>query len=487
MDDQLVQFGDLLMTKNPCPERLTALPMAVSELGYKARIVTKSNAGSILRASTYRPKLYNLLYSIKQCHAGVTGEEPFIKVREDGSYRTIFSCDLSKATDTIGHWVFNDFIDILGLPPECLLPEDPFLWTRGTPMGCPLGWSILSLINYYCGINADPTGQFVIKGDDLLAYWNKRNRSKYRELARLFGLVVKNERQGSFVGRDRGFYCERPFAINQDGEIRQLDGYVSLRLLVEDQPASGAKASITDAGLVKAQSLHKLVESVPRQVVFDLQKIVCGHILTLASIFKIDPYVPIIFGGLGLVPKDENDKPVDKYQRIAHWVHNHPSDDTLALVSKAYPKDSIEYNAAHRVQAYLNKVPYVVERKDKLLPCYDTEHIECRFAFHTVYFMLTGRKSCRPRLLSLFHAMKKRARFLSGKMPRRPPFLVNRTYKSMYELEKRIYPSRPYVELAMESLSVSTDGVKLMSITHDQVAALNERLLDDLAVNSVRF
>jgi hypothetical protein len=83
---------------------------------------------------------------------------------------------------------------------------------KGTPMGMPPGWTCLSLVhNAVCEV-VDHHRLYRLKGDDLIAIWDKEEIALYKRLCLHVGLIVNDK---SVLSRSYGTFCE--------GDYRRVD------------------------------------------------------------------------------------------------------------------------------------------------------------------------------------------------------------------------------------------------------------------------
>jgi hypothetical protein len=219
--------------------------VVVTELGYKTRIVTRNDAYRVARAHKVRAALYPSVVCHRGCKESLaatpqTLELPLMKKDIE---RLVFSADLRKATDLMGHeWLYK-VCDKLHLPYDTILEgfeidddEENILVLRGVFMGMPVSWTLLEFTHMLICNEIDPHGAWFIKGDDLIAYWTKYMIEKYQFLIKIVGFEINIPK--SYISKTAGTFCEGYYVVTNTENRRylQLIPTMSLRGLVQQKP-----------------------------------------------------------------------------------------------------------------------------------------------------------------------------------------------------------------------------------------------------------
>jgi hypothetical protein len=411
-------------------------PVLVKELGFKTRVVTKSPAPNVMLAHIDRDKIMYFVEQIPECIEALNeGLLPVpLSVVDDDHY--VYSCDLSRATDTVSHQVLHVMARELGL--SRLIFEhvyDGKPWKRGCPMGMPPSWSILSLTNYYAAVKAAPKSAFRIKGDDLIAYWTLEQIERYKFNITSLGYIVKES--SSYVNPTRGLFCETPYEVRA-GWLTPLEGYFSLKFLSQNQSDEINLFSIADR-------FHNLLdEGVPRSVVCTLQDLFVRKQIRASWSANIDPYVPRLYGGLGLVPRLPNRRPNTRYQRIVKRLVDRPFDNRPELLWSLYPKDSFGWKTGKDLQMMRRNLIYGYDRSTPMYLCTDnfTNALVEPTTLHNVFRF----PSKPPRLGNYFKAVIRLKKDL-GRITKTTAVNYRRSYAEMYDLQDRISPIKDVYDI----------------------------------------
>lgn len=393
--------------------------VAVKELGYKARIVTKSDPAIVALGHEVRHRLWPVLRRWRQCWDSLGDPPGVIPIAEKPRVqrRFVWSADFSSATDTISHRVYAKFCDKFGINPRLVyegMSTGGVLWTRGAPMGLPLSWLCLELVHVAIALHVDSDGQFRIRGDDLIAVWTTTQWSLYCRLTTAIGLVVNLKK--SFKSTTRGIFCEAAYEYHSGmGLVRKP--YTSLRFL--------QRGADTDWFSIGATCRKFLQLGVPKA---RLKRLVLPHLsypLKVYKDLKLDPYLPIEFGGFGLPFKDKQSV------RLIDACHIH---NVVNGVGTSIPRILGDPGlCVQTVLGYAKEVRYVHERTLKACP-----HWERAFSS-----LLRFARECDdlcghiPKRVSLRTQLKKLGRF---RMTEARP-LEGLTYTKVYELLAFLKPS----------------------------------------------
>jgi hypothetical protein len=439
-------------------------PVLIKELGFKTRIVTKSPAGNVMLGHIDRDKLFHYVKQIPECYEALNeGLLPIpLRVVDDDHY--VYSCDLSRATDTVSHEVLWAMARHLGLS-ELVFKHayDGKPWKRGCPMGMPASWSILSLTNYWAAIDAAPKSSFRIKGDDLIGYWTKRQINTYQANIRGLGYIVKTS--SSYVSLSRGLFCENPYEV-RNGYLVPLEGYFSLKFLSQNLPDQINLFALADR-------FHNLVnEGVPRKIVSSLQGLFLKKEIQKSWQARIDPYVPRMFGGLGLVPKDPDKYPSTHYQRIARRLVSKPFDHRMSLVTSSFPKDSLGRKAGEATAHCVRNLIYGFDSETRAFLC--TDRLSAPLLELQTLYHIYRAPSLPPTLGRYFRAVCALKKKLGKKAP---GTVVNYrlTYRRLYELEAGIAPVKSVYDIVRFNHPNKKDRERFLQQMEELKAEVNTR------------
>lgn len=198
------------LRKSPPECRVIAIP----ELGGKVRVATTGPAPLTLAGDALRKLLWPVLSAIPEIdiQAESCRGEGLVAMFDQHDGEILYSADLDRATDLIPHdlaWAaFAGVIEGLGLsaasepaligkallgPLNLTYPDGTKITSKGgIPMGMPLSWFVLSLIQMYWihGRNRDllsRTPAAKVRGDDLLVAWTNRRCDEYEADVVRFG------------------------------------------------------------------------------------------------------------------------------------------------------------------------------------------------------------------------------------------------------------------------------------------------------------
>ncbi|QJT93742.1 RNA-dependent RNA polymerase [Erysiphe necator associated narnavirus 10] len=290
-----------------------AKPIAIAERGGKVRIVTKHDSELVALSATARRALWPFLNSESNRPLSVPlkdstmVEVTFPKGRGHPSYK-VFSADLSAATDYLSHEAISLVANKVGCPLSWISPltldNKPVF--RGTAMGLPASWPVLSIIHYAICSVVDPNKGFYLKGDDLIALWNESQIESYYDLCDSVGFVVNKSK--SVLSDRYGTFCE--FYYQREGSLLRKLPIFSIKSWCESVP-------------VKYDSALQLIDlGVRRSLIHRLNVLFCQRYLRVLRKVSIDPYLPEVIGGFGLLPKQPNRKVSKSYQIAISRVHN---------------------------------------------------------------------------------------------------------------------------------------------------------------------
>lgn len=292
----------------------------VLEYGAKCRVVSMSAGVRVLHSEIYRKPLLRRLARFRPIGIPLKGQEDYLPIRQAKAWRgsdalnmRLFSADLTAATDYLSKEVIVRCAEKLGIPPDTVtggtIDGSPI--NRGTLMGIPLSWPFLSLVHLLaCDYIGAPYDSFYLKGDDLIAYWPKRLIEEYlRSLPLLTGMEI-NPRK-SFIGRDRGFFCEKAYIINEGDESSCLmldSSFVSVRSLCygrKPESVSPHGQTVPDF-LLTIDYLRSEIPRLGHRRAARLQTIAFPWTLDLLKSMGQSVFLPTSLGGYGFIPATKN-------------------------------------------------------------------------------------------------------------------------------------------------------------------------------------
>ncbi|QJT93772.1 RNA-dependent RNA polymerase [Erysiphe necator associated narnavirus 40] len=290
-----------------------AKPIAIAERGGKVRIVTKHDSELVALSSTARRALWPFLNSDLNRPLSVPlKDSTMVEVtfpigRCKSSYK-VFSADLSAATDYLSHEAIGLVAAKVGCPLSWISPLtlDNKPVYRGTAMGLPASWPVLSIIHFAICSVVDPCKGFYLKGDDLIALWTNKQIDHYYDLCDSVGFVVNKSK--SVISDGYGTFCE--FYYQREGSLLRKLPIFSIKSWCESVP-------------VKYDSALQLINlGVSRSLIYRLNVRFCQKYLKVLRKVSIDPYLPEVIGGYGLLPRQPNRKVSKSYQIAISRLHN---------------------------------------------------------------------------------------------------------------------------------------------------------------------
>jgi len=208
---------------------------AITERGLKIRVASKHPPYVAHYSRCVSRHLLPFLKDLKWARDSLRGDGDISLVNKDPEAQ-LFSADLSAASDYIDHNIgqatLRGLLEGLELPQaeietalRCLEPmalhtvQNEQLHvdetTRGAHMGLGTTWTVLSLLNAFCGFQAsDNWKSFKICGDDLIALWTPDQVATYKRWINRIGLVLNESK--SFYGPS-GVFCEKLLVMRKDG------------------------------------------------------------------------------------------------------------------------------------------------------------------------------------------------------------------------------------------------------------------------------
>lgn len=300
---------------------LVSQPVPVKELGGKVRIVSKSDAYRVLISERYREPWLNSLRQFRSVRLPLDSDEERYPIRplrctcKKKCPVVVYSADLSAATDLISHDVLRQVAAERKVPWNLVsggtLNGSPLV--RGTLMGIPCSWTALTEIHLRAILDMFHTRLRVLeslylKGDDLIALWSTCLVQRYEsELPIRTGMTLN--KQKSFVSPTRGLFCEKAYVLtmieNRAYLVRDSHS-VSLRALANSapdwQPRGFSINPQPAANLAAVPYLLSRRRHIGHKRAAQLCSLVAARLLRKARQRKIEPFLPLQLGGLGLLP-----------------------------------------------------------------------------------------------------------------------------------------------------------------------------------------
>jgi hypothetical protein len=207
----------------PVKEEKEARIHVLKELGGKFRVITVEPLGLAYAGHRDRIDTFPLLKRIRSTSIPLREGTMRIIVKNDNKKRYVYSADLSSATDHLSYNTIERVCQIADIPASDV-KSHPYLYKRkgepprrftpkrGTFMGLPPSWVVLSLSHEGVCRLVDPTGRsYFLKGDDLIAYWTIAQWNRYTELMTLAGFKVNLKK--TFRSKTKGWFCEKGYAL----------------------------------------------------------------------------------------------------------------------------------------------------------------------------------------------------------------------------------------------------------------------------------
>nr|WQM60671.1 MAG: RNA-dependent RNA polymerase [Narnaviridae sp. 2] len=320
---------------------ITGKVVAVTEKGYKARVLCEFPAFALLPGDIIRRQIWHLLEEEDWMDTDRVSNEKklndFFKhcLNQSGS---CLSADLSNATDYIPHiyaqalwagivdglnvdpWV-KDYIVKMFSPMDLLFPDGSVVKTeRGIHMGTPLSFLTLCLLHRFAvEVSGHRRYPHIIRGDDLIGIFD--NPSIYLDVMRVLGFKINPSK--TISSKYGGVFVERTFVFDRHEEVLPWHDRHSLWSKIHDKfphrhiissvkvlndfPLAGLLNPSVDyrgsflrhMGRWYAQ-IHERLTSRQRK---NLSKIIhaCGFSrIELAKKFRIPLSTPLELGGCGI-------------------------------------------------------------------------------------------------------------------------------------------------------------------------------------------
>jgi hypothetical protein len=290
----------------------------------------------------------------------VSGEPTELKFRKRKGKLVLFSADLSAATDNLSQWAIRSVCGALKIPYDLVSGGDidghPI--RRGTLMGIPLSWVVLSLVHAWaCAEMGIPEGSFHLKGDDLVGLWTQEEIDTYStQLVVMTGMDLNPSK----CICDAGFavFCERMF-VRTSRNTCALMGTVPLRMLEPDKSQGQYPWQIT-----LGDNLWSLRGRVPWEKIYYLYKQVVVPSLPIYR--KSTGPLPPKWGGISSIPADPEkalvpwvgalvgrmiDGKADELLRTLRYLHLKRRKDSIGnRIVKATVATEMQYHVSYTYQ-----------------------------------------------------------------------------------------------------------------------------------------
>nr|WPN08780.1 ORF1 [Botryosphaeria dothidea narnavirus 5] len=334
-------------------QRLDSIPhvdscraVAVHELGYKIRIVSCNDSVRTAKSERYRKPLFKRLKRLRACRLPLEGDTQTLPMAELGGKRLVYSADLSQATDHLDHEVITAFCDALNVPFSMVTGgtiEGKAL-VRGTLMGIPCSWPILSLVHSWAIWRLRITkGNHYLMGDDCIGLWTPAEWRRYRQgLPRLTGMPLNLSK--SFEAKDSGVFCERFYRRTEVGLVED-PSVISLKVFVDRQSSEEGFPS----ELKIRRYLTGRVGRTRYRLLTDMQ----SAYAPLRRHASGTQYLPFTYGGLdGLPPKLNYEFP-PYVNRVLTAIHDGDGESPIPGQLRSSVRKSSARSRLERIQAVL--------------------------------------------------------------------------------------------------------------------------------------
>jgi len=326
------------------PYHVDSKPIAVLERGYKVRIVSCSDAVRTARSEAYRSVLFKRLERIDACQLSLLGEpvEISFEVRSvPADELFVYSADLKAATDNLSWDAIASFCRGAEVPFDLVaggtLDHKPM--SRGTLMGIPCSWPVLSAIHCWAVLYMKiPKGSFHIKGDDLIGLWTKEEIIRYeRDLSTFTGMLLNPKK--TFTFPMEGWFCERHFT--REGFLLKLSPTVmSLKPLTAPQEPRGYPFE-----LALTSYLWSLADRVDWSTLRRIQKVLVESRLPKLHLAMGEwKFMPITLGGLNLLPNKKFQRTSQRLSGMLTAIHDGRGSHIVRKLGQVqmylYPKGS---------------------------------------------------------------------------------------------------------------------------------------------------
>jgi hypothetical protein len=277
----------------------------VPELGFKARVVTKSHPITVVAGHQLRRRVFPTLYRSRVFSRALGVKPRALRfARRKGA--VFFSADLSRATDGLSHHTVGVFCRNAEIDPDIIfrnMSVDGHPLRRGIFMGLPMSWTILSYIHRAVCDSVDPIQNYYLKGDDLVALWTQRQISLYKERIASVGMPLNVSK--TFTGPHKAVFCEGFYEASKTSysKKRQRNEVFLIR-----QPSLSLRRFFPNSeasALTLSEGLDEVDYNLRRQynrLVYSFYP----NYIRISRRIRLNPFLPPQLGGSGLLIPDLN-------------------------------------------------------------------------------------------------------------------------------------------------------------------------------------
>ncbi|BAV56295.1 RNA-dependent RNA polymerase [Fusarium poae narnavirus 1] len=287
----------------------------VPELGFKARVVTKSHPITVVAGHQLRRRLYPTLYQ-SRVFSRALGDKPKALRFARRSGAVFFSADLSRATDGLSHHTVGVFCRNAEIDPDIIfrnMSVDGHALKRGIFMGLPMSWTILSYIHRAVCDSVDPIQNYYLKGDDLVAHWTARQISLYRERVASVGMPLNESK--TFVGPRKAVFCEGYYESSKASFNKKR---MRTEIWLVRQPSISLRRFFPDSEAA-ALRLSEGLDEVDYNLRSQYNRLVyCFYpnYIRISRKIRLNPFLPPQLGGSGLLIPDLNSQVHSVFDRM---------------------------------------------------------------------------------------------------------------------------------------------------------------------------
>jgi len=286
-----------------------AIPCVIYELGLKVRLPTKNNFWFVPPSQCHKRALFSRYFENPKYP---WWSQPLLDealdeiplgyfTRRTAKRLYIFSGDFSKATDLMSYASLRWLCSLVGILPELAFEGhlvEGVLKRVGCFMGLPASWSLLEVQVFLIAYTVDKTCRFRLKGDDIIAYWNRSQCAMFTFLAKGVGLIVNDK---TIIAKYFGTFAECDYRL-----VRRKKGYILKRM-----PTFSLRV-FTEGNIPDRKFWHSAVSrGVSANLLTRLTHFSCQKWIIPARRYRVPLYDPIQAGGLGL-PCDEKSQDVSR-------------------------------------------------------------------------------------------------------------------------------------------------------------------------------
>jgi hypothetical protein len=317
----------------------------IHEQGGKIRPLTSSQGNFLMESHQDRVHTYPALKHIRATAVPLReGGMMFIIPRVAFTGKVLLiSADLSNATNLMSHEMISAVCEGTETS-DCFVKSHKATYipregerieinpVRGTFMGLPPSWNVLSIGHATICYMVDPSGKtFYLKGDDLIALWTQDQWDHYNSLMGDCGFKINGPK--TFISEVKskgilplGWFCEKPYRLTYREmrkdkilfDLVEQQDVISLRFITKR--ASDTR-SPTPAWLAGAERYVQVLPHIGSSMALRLRKTMIRLVPRSVLSRCRDPQLPAALGGLSL-PKSF-DKPLPTISLSAYrQIHN---------------------------------------------------------------------------------------------------------------------------------------------------------------------